>query len=343
MSAGRGAGTIDNVPRPRSTPDPTVFARPVLPLIATLQQMGVDPGPVFERADISSEHLGDPNLRLRRSQIDTLWSAAYEQSGDPALALRAGTAFRFQNVGTLGYLARASESPRNAWERVEPHFSVFCDGAQCALETVGRDAVFRWKTLGGASSRPNIEFWVAAVVTVARSFLGGFEPREVRFAYPPLDYADEYERVLKVRVRFDALAYEVVVPACALDRPSPDADAKLAALMERQAGIELARLPRSNRLRDLVRCRIADELTSHRLSAPRIASAVGLSPRTLRRQLCEEGTTYQRLLDEVRHELARDYFARDGRDAAEVAALLGFADASAFRKAFQRWTGNPPA
>ena len=67
-----------------------------------------------------------------------------------------------------------------------------------------------------------------------------------------------------------------------------------------------------------------------------------MSTRTLRRRLQGEGTTDQRLLDALRDELAVSQLRRQGLGIGEIAFLLGFSDASAFHKAFRRWTGRSP-
>jgi AraC-like DNA-binding protein len=78
-------------------------------------------------------------------------------------------------------------------------------------------------------------------------------------------------------------------------------------------------------------------------SLERAASEMGMSGRTLRRRLAEEGTSWQQELDVVRERLAREYFARGGDSVTEIALMLGFADSSAFAKAFRRWTGVSPS
>jgi AraC-like DNA-binding protein len=67
-----------------------------------------------------------------------------------------------------------------------------------------------------------------------------------------------------------------------------------------------------------------------------------MSTRTLSRRLQEEGSSHQKLLDELRHSLAVRYLDDDRRTIAEVSFMLGFADPSAFSRAFKRWSGQSP-
>ena len=75
---------------------------------------------------------------------------------------------------------------------------------------------------------------------------------------------------------------------------------------------------------------------------PHVAAALGLTERTLRRRLVAEGTTYRRLVDEVRQSLAEELLATARLSVAEVAVRLGYAEASSFILAHRRWTGRTP-
>jgi AraC-like DNA-binding protein len=74
-----------------------------------------------------------------------------------------------------------------------------------------------------------------------------------------------------------------------------------------------------------------------------IARELEMSARTLRRHLAEEGTSYERLLDDLRKELAEHYLREPELGIDDVAVLLGFSEARAFRRAFRRWNGLSPA
>lgn len=72
-----------------------------------------------------------------------------------------------------------------------------------------------------------------------------------------------------------------------------------------------------------------------------IARALAMTPRTLQRRLREEGTTFRGVLDELRLRLtAHPSAAR--RTQADMSTMLGYAEASAFRRAYKRWTRSSP-
>jgi AraC-like DNA-binding protein len=73
-----------------------------------------------------------------------------------------------------------------------------------------------------------------------------------------------------------------------------------------------------------------------------IASAAGLSIRTLQRRLADYGLDYSSLIDRVRFDLAQNLLRDPGRSLIDIAYDLGYTDASSFTRAFRRWTGTTP-
>ncbi|MFT6301724.1 MAG: AraC-like DNA-binding protein [Granulosicoccus sp.] len=94
---------------------------------------------------------------------------------------------------------------------------------------------------------------------------------------------------------------------------------------------------------DRVLALFGDDLSQRLPSAVQVAGQLGVSISTLRRQLLEEGTSFQRLKDECKRATAVRYLASTELTFAEVSQLLGFDEISAFYRAFRRWTGVTPS
>jgi AraC-like DNA-binding protein len=74
-----------------------------------------------------------------------------------------------------------------------------------------------------------------------------------------------------------------------------------------------------------------------------IADVLGVTSRTLRRQLVSKGTSFRKVAKETRYEIARQLLTDTGMAITEIAGVLEYADASAFTRAFRRWTNVSPA
>jgi len=91
--------------------------------------------------------------------------------------------------------------------------------------------------------------------------------------------------------------------------------------------------------------RVYEELTrtpGRHPSIESVASSLCMTSRTLRRRLGAEGTAFSELLARVRHALALDYLRATNLSVEDIADALGFSDASSFRHAFKRWSGESP-
>ena len=73
------------------------------------------------------------------------------------------------------------------------------------------------------------------------------------------------------------------------------------------------------------------------------SSFVSPVTRTLYRRLDAFGVGFRELVDEGRFEIARQMLGDSAMDVSQIAALLDYADASAFTRAFRRWSGTTPA
>ena len=89
--------------------------------------------------------------------------------------------------------------------------------------------------------------------------------------------------------------------------------------------------------------KLADLLARGEANADSACRALRLSRRTLQRRLKAEKTSFQKVLKEVRAELAVRYLSDERLKALEVAMLLGYSSISSFTTAFKSWYDMPPA
>jgi AraC-like DNA-binding protein len=317
----------------------------ILPLLEYLENAGFDLKAILDRVGIPQSALEDTNTRFPKGKFQALWQVASEATGDPAIALRVSTMVKANTLGIIGYLASASESRRNAFELVKGLTPLLWEDVECDLESGGGVAFIRCRTGSNQhASHFTTEYAIGLTVTMSRVLgAGRSDPLEARFSYSAPAYADEYERILRLPIRFDAGEDGVLFPISMMDSLNPSADAALRQLLERYAADQLAKIPTNARFSQRVRACILSMLPLGSLTADTVASQFSMSSRTLRRRLQQEATSYQEILDDVRAELARHYLTKEKRGIDEVAFLLGFSDPSAFTKAFRRWTEQTPA
>jgi AraC-like DNA-binding protein len=143
-------------------------------------------------------------------------------------------------------------------------------------------------------------------------------------------------------IDFSRTENALVFDASVMRLPLTTADQRLLATAENLAERELSERPPDPAFAQALAVHVRKELAKGSPQASAVARRMRMSTRTMQRRLDEEGTTFRRVVEGVRRDLAREY-ARDASiPLSEVARRLGFCDLPTFTRAFKRWTGQAP-
>ena len=183
---------------------------------------------------------------------------------------------------------------------------------------------------------------LAVLTTLCRINHGeGFNPLAVYFSHPEPSCGGEFFAFFKCPVCFNSKVNRLVLPAASLDVQLPGANPQLAQLNDRIMIEYLARLDKDN-IVERVKAIVIDQLPTGAVVDSRVAESLHLNVRNLQRKLRQKGTSFKRILNEVREELALKYIKDSNLSLSEISFLLGFAETSSFSRAFKRWTGGSP-
>ena len=127
------------------------------------------------------------------------------------------------------------------------------------------------------------------------------------------------------------------------DLPLVTENELLWAYYEKDLSKKLANLTKDTTTTDRLRSTLQKMLPSGKHTAEHASQRLGLSKRTLQRQLTAEGTTYQAVLDAIRSELSLHYLRKHDMSVDEISYLLAYRDPNSFYRAFNNWTGMTPA
>ncbi|MFN3339663.1 MAG: AraC family transcriptional regulator [Dietzia sp.] len=317
-------------------------------LVEAGRGLGVEAGTILRGVGLNPADLSTPDLLVAPGQelvaIRNLRAAAGDR---PALAAEVGAAYRLTTFGILGYALLSSPTLRDVIAMTLRFIDLSYIFSTIGVESTGDRIVVR---LGGATLPEDLRgFLVDRDLFAIHSVLGDLVPGGLPFTEVTFPggrspaalsaYGERLGLTPSSSERGDGVT--AVFDAAHLDRPlpqgSPAAVAVAETLCRDLAAARRTRGPVSSR----VRVEIAGRLSQ---GAPMtsVAAELGVSPRTLRRHLSDEGTSYQRLLDDVRVELAERMLATGLLSVEDVAIRLGYAEASSFIHAFRRLTGNTP-
>lgn len=304
--------------------------------------VGIDQRDFYRNAGIDYRP-GDADRFISARQTLALVDQAIRALEMPYLGLVMGNLMTISHHGMAGVAAVTQPTLRGCLESI----ARFCSELFPALEMTGHvDADEGMFTITeNVDLAPYTHFFLELnMVSFYNIFMhlvaGERELYSADFSYPEPPWGHIYRRYFRCPVRFDQPVTGLRGSADLADYELPLANRLMAMAAEKtlfeNVPTRAMRLLPLRLRRLLLRCYGAFP------SLEAAASDLGMSGRTLRRRLAEDGTTYQQELDGVRQKLARQYFQRGGESVTELALMLGFADSSAFAKAFRRWTGLSP-
>lgn len=186
------------------------------------------------------------------------------------------------------------------------------------------------------------EYCFAWLLTIARHGSGTrLSPLRVELVQPR-SHSKAIERHFGCPVVCGVPSNAIVFRASDARRPFVTRNAELLDMLAPQFEKELEQCQGEDSFTTLVRRAIQERLTGHRPAIEDVARGLHTSSRTLQRRLQAAGSSYQRVLDEARHRMARYYLGNSVLELNEAAYLLGYEDAKSFVRAFRIWEGIPP-
>lgn len=299
-------------------------------------------------AGIPAEWLGMAHARVPASAFSALWLAVGRALDDEFFGLDR----RGMKVGSYALMCQAVIScttMERAIKRILRGFAVFLDELAGELVVQGPRAELRLHNrIADAADRRFADETFLVLTHGLLCWLIGrrFVLDEVGFAHPRPEHAAEYTRMFCEHLRFEQPLTAIRFDAELLRAPIVQNAETLQAFLATAPQSVFLRYKNDDswtaRLRRRLRQASIQAGETHWPLLEELAAELGTNPTTLRRRLEAEGTSYQQLKDRLRSDLAIDRLVSSQASIDELALELGFHDASAFHRAFRRWTGLPP-
>jgi AraC-like DNA-binding protein len=305
---------------------------------------GVPPATVQSWLGVAGGDLERPG-RLPAASMCQGWFNLYRALDDEAVGARAAQEWTLPELGLLGFCLSAAPTVRAAIETAVRLTGLVTDAGFWRLSMDRDRARVVWSrsppsTLATALSD---EMMVAGFVRCYRE-LSGSAPLRVEFQHRCPRRQREHEALMRCGVRFQGEQNVVVLDRAQLDIVPKAANPALWRFLTDLADGEVRDL-QPTRVAERTRQVISQALgqREHRPQIPAVARNLGMSERTLRRRLHGEDTSFRRILSEVCLERAAALMDRPGISCTEIAFDAGFADVSAFGRAWKRSRGASPS
>lgn len=311
--------------------------------VALMQARGFDSDRVLAHTGLSACDLNDATCLVSLEQSQAVVTNMIQLTQDSGLGFAFGLESQITDLGIVGHAimsARTMRQVASLWVQYSNHLV----GSLLRISLDEGDSGEWTLRVVESGTRGSIyafcvEEFMAMGMNIGSVVAGtSMRPRQLRFSYPRPEHAHLYEAFFQCPIEFGAPTTLITLSSPDLNLPIRSNDATFNEICVRHCHQVMRQIasqsPLISRLRSMFLQR------SDRL--PEMADAareLGVSVRTLRRRLLDEGTSFQDLLDRFRCDLAVEYLKSGHMTPKEVGYLLGFHHPTTFRRAFRQWTG----
>lgn len=315
---------------------------PLVALCDVLRELGFEPAAVLEGTGFDPGFFTDPDMPIQYQAGALVLSRCATATRCDQFGLLLGERAGVEVMGLPGLLLMSAQDLGTGLRNLVQFMDLHDRGAVLKLE-VDRDVALLGYTIVAdvPSSDQLNDIGMSIGCNLMRGFFGaGWSPTAVMLPRKAPADALPWRRFFRSPVRFGAAQCCMTFPAHWLAASLPASNPTMYQYLQKEA-VRLRSLLGEN-LVDEVRRMVRTTLSNPPCNAPRVAQLLGMHERTLSRRLQADGTNFRRVRDDVLHSASQQMLRTTSMPLAEVAAALGYAEASAFIHAFTRWSGQTP-
>ena len=318
-----------------------VRAAALIDFSEVMREIGGNPEDALRRAGLRPALVRERDQLLDATTTARLLEDSAQVTRCETLGLRMARARQLSNFGALSLLLQHQATLRIALQTLIAHVHLLNEALMIELEDAGDLVILREDFLSDSPHRQSIELAVGVLFRMCEALLlPGWRPQSVSFQHAAPQDLSVHRQHFRCPVNFNANLSGIVCRASDLDEPNPMADPVLARYA--QTIVETSGPGRQASMAQQVRRAIYLTLPSGGATSKTVAQGLGLSTRTLQRELMAEATTFSDLLEDIRANLARRYVADPRYRIAQIAEMLGYGSHSTFTRWFTSTFGAPP-
>lgn len=263
----------------------------------------------------------------------------------PGLGLMTGRRIMVPDHGIVGYAILSSANLRSVMDIIARfhqlsnptvRFSYHIDGSEVVIDEA---PIFPFDDV---ATRYHLEEMLAAWIPIGALLQhGSLRFTQVRVPWARPKYHQLYEQLFRCPIVYNQGDCGARFPAALLDEPISLANPELALLCEQQCDIIAHEQVNEGNIVYRVQ-RVLLNQPGQFPPLELVARRLNMSPRTLRRHLVAEKSTFREIVGNLRMSIAAKYLRNTRMPSQSIAALLGYSDAANFHRAFKRSYGHTP-
>jgi AraC-like DNA-binding protein len=313
-------------------------------LAVKLKELGIPVSTVLRKAGLPRDLFEQTRVLVSTDELFALWRSIDQVSSDPLIGIKLGVETKTERFHPMAIAALSTENLVAASEHMARYKKLTApEEILVQLDQDEFSVSFRWLLAVEAEPPALTDYCFSWMRSLARHGTGTeLNPLRVEYVQERPNRR-QIEHSLGCEAVFNAPSNVIIFRGSDATTPFITRNVELLDLLAPQFEEQLKQYREEDSFLELVRRAIQDKLTGHRPSIDSVAQTLHMTARTLQRRLQDSGSSYQRLLDEARHQMARYYLSNSALELNEAAYLLGFEDPNSFGRAFRVWEGVPPS
>ncbi len=322
-------------------------AKQIAILAALLQELGISADDVLRGTGLDTKALRDTSCLTSIDQYHRICSNALGCTQDRSLSFRSGAQLHLSELGVFGVLLQSCQSVLDYCQLGVRYQALAAPSMAISWVETYREVICIWPDEGTANLPAELgtflrEQQAMQQVTQLRDLLGDCNPTLARFSYPAPSHRDLYPEHLGCPCVFDCERSELHYAKASLARRPPLANPQAAASLQSACEGLLVEMETRRGFAGKVYGAL-HLLNDPRASMKTVATALGMTDRTLRRRLDDEGTSFSAIANQFQASVAMQHLMHTRVSIDQIASIAGFSDPANFRRAFIRWTTISPA
>ncbi|MGN6233609.1 MAG: AraC family transcriptional regulator [Trinickia sp.] len=312
--------------------------------VRCVERRGVDPVPILEQAGISPQLIASPQGRVSSAQYGALWSAIVRALDDEFF----GQDSHPMRSGSFIAMCQAALTARNgaqAIARATGFMRLVLDDMTAEVDATAERVRLVYRLRDGVREKAMFAYATHFILVygVVCWLVGRRIPvRAARFRCAEPAAGHEYRSMFCDDLRFGERESYVELAPAFMALPVIQTPKSLKTFLRNAPASFIVKYRNPDSLAARVRRALRGRPVSEWPGADELAAELRIAEATMRRKLKRDGETYQSIKDALRRDLAIAALQSGERTIADIAADVGFAEPSAFHRAFRKWTGARP-
>ena len=302
---------------------------------------------ILAGAGLDTSLLENPETRVTVEEMDRIYHEVIKLASDDHPGLHIGEHFTLGSANIVGHIFMSCETIGDALNMLTAYNEIITQGFRITPLISSTKISLKFNhTVQHADPMMTIEH-IECIFSACITILGKLtneeiRPIEVKFSHSPPPVTDEYERIFKAPVIFNASINALVYDKKLLTFPIPQPNTELLHIFEEHAARILNEIKKDKPFSRKVSSLLLRNKWQQLPTIEKIAGELSMSVRNLQKKLAKEETSYRVVFNNVYHKKALTILEDDELTVAEVSYLLGFSEPSAFHRSFKRWAGQTP-